>query len=192
MTPRILLASTSPYRAELLKRLAVDFEQAAPDCDETPLPDETPRELVVRLARMKALSLHRKDGGLTIGSDQVADFNGKIIGKPTDHDSAVQQLLSLSGQTVSFCTGMCVLLGDDSRESLVETQVQFRSLSKPQIERYLQLDQPYNCACSFKSESMGSVLVRRMTSDDPSALIGLPLLQLVDDLSEFGVTLPAA
>lgn len=191
MAPTILLASTSPYRAELLRKLGLDFEQQAPVCDETPQLGETPRQLVERLARNKAESLSDKsDTSVVIGSDQVADLHGRIIGKPGSHEAATEQLASVSGQRVTFYTGLSILRGSNQSSCVVTTEVQFRTLNAGQIERYLLADTPYQCACSFKSESLGTAIVKSMTSEDPSALIGLPLIKLVELLDGHGVYVP--
>ncbi len=191
MTAPVLLASTSRYRAELLGRLGLPFDQQSPVCDETPLPDEIPSELVARLARLKAESIH--DAGsdrITIGSDQVAHHAGVILGKPGDHAAATKQLQTIAGETVHFYTGLHVLRGNQARHCIVTTEVVFKALANSQIERYLLKDQPYDCACSFKSESMGSAIVETMASDDPSALIGLPLIKLAGFINDLGLELP--
>ncbi len=191
--PRLILASTSRYRAQLLERLGYPFEQLSPDCDETPLPAEQPVELVQRLALGKAQSvadLHPE--AVVIGSDQVADFNGTIIGKPADHADAVAQLTSIAGQRVVFQTGLCITRASDSiqRSCVVATTVQFRQLNADAIERYLEADRPYDCACSFRSESLGSAIVESMSSEDPCALVGLPVIRVANWLSEFGISMP--
>ncbi|OED38265.1 septum formation protein Maf [Chromatiales bacterium (ex Bugula neritina AB1)] len=191
MTAPIILASTSRYRAELLARFGLAFEQKAPVCDETPLQAEPPDELVIRLSRLKAESVHDSlSGQITIGSDQVANFQGRIIGKPGNHEAAIQQLIAISGKTVKFYTGLHVMRGSECRHDLISTTVQFKELTRSQIERYLHADKPYDCACSFKSESLGSAIVESMTSDDPSALIGLPLVRLAGFINELGQDIP--
>jgi septum formation protein len=193
MTAPLILASTSPYRAELLQKLRVPFSQQAPDCDETPQPNESAAALVERLAIGKAQSLATAHSqAIVIGSDQVADLNGQILGKPGDHETAVMQLQALSGQTLVFYTGLAVVRHADARSEtvVVPTRVAFRPLSDEKIERYLRADEPYNCAGSFKSESLGAALVESMSSDDPSALIGLPLIKLSIALEKLGVELP--
>ncbi len=190
---QLILASTSPFRKTLLDRLHVEFEQIAPDCDETPLPNEPAADLVNRLAREKALSVQRIEANrnaAVIGSDQVADLNGTILGKPHTHEAAVQQLQQLSGNTVVFYTGLCVLHGQQCLQTMVPTDVKFRSLSDAAIERYLQADEPYGCAASFKSECMGSAIVEYMRSDDPTALVGLPLIELAGFLNQAGLSVP--
>ncbi len=191
MAPKILLASTSPYRAELMRKLGLVFEQKAPVCDETPEANEAPVQLVERLARDKADSLNNEPGNpVVIGSDQVADLHGRIIGKPGNHTAATRQLETVSGQQVTFYTGLSVARGAEQSSCVVTTNVQFRTLSATQIQRYLNADTPYQCACSFKSESLGIALVRSMSSEDPSALIGLPLIKLVEMLDHHGVSVP--
>ena len=193
MTPKLILASTSPYRAELLTKLHQPFKQLAPDCDETPLANESASALVERLARIKAESLAMAHPeAIVIGSDQVADVDGCITGKPGNKESAIQQLQALSGKELVFYTGLAVVYKkrDESRSCVVPTSVVFRTLTKEKIVRYLDADQPYNCAGSFKSESLGSTLVKSMSSEDPAALIGLPLIQLSIYLEELGITIP--
>jgi septum formation protein len=188
----LVLASTSPYRRELLQRLEIPFTTAAPDVDESPLPGETPAELVQRLSESKARAVGKTRAGLIIGSDQVATTGNDILGKPGNHERAVKQLQQLAGNTVTFHTGLCLL--DSTRDTVqidvVPFSVEFRQLSTAQIERYLRREQPYNCAGSFKSESLGITLFTRMRGDDPTALIGLPLIRLTDMLAAAGITLP--
>ena len=191
-SPRITLASTSPYRKELLERLGIEFDTASPDVDETPLAGESPETLVKRLSEDKARAVAATHAGLIIGSDQVATSGNDILGKPGIHERAREQLRKLSGKSVIFHTGLC-LLNTDTNETQVEVvpfAVQFRQLTDEQIERYLQHDRPYNCAGSFKSEGLGIALFERMHGDDPSALIGLPLIRLTSMLAQAGVVLP--
>ncbi len=192
MIPELVLASTSPYRAELLAKLGVKFTQRAPICDETPESGEAPADLVLRLAIAKAQSLEHQFSKPTIiiGSDQVADLGGEIIGKPGNHKNAVDQLKRFGGQQIVFYTGLCVLKGDEQYSRVVPTCVRFRQLDDQQIERYLSADQPYNCAGSFKSESLGAAITESMTSDDPSALIGLPLITVADFVTRLGIPVP--
>jgi len=189
---KLILASTSPFRKTLLDRLGIPFEQRSPDCDETPHSGEESADLVMRLAVDKAQSVMDKldESAIVIGSDQVADHNGAILGKPHTHDNAVAQLKSLSGNTVMFHTGLCISSKSRSLTALVSTEVRYRSLTEEQIERYLKADEPYNCAASFKSECMGSAIVDYMRSDDPSALIGLPLIKVAQFLGELGIEVP--
>jgi len=188
----IVLASTSPYRKELLQRIGIDFKTIAPDVDESSLPGETPENLVKRLAEAKARVIGKTCEALIIGSDQVAVSGDEILGKPGSHENALVQLRKLSGKLVTFQTGLC-LLNSTSNEMQVDTvpfRVQFRKLDEQQIERYLRADQPYNCAGSFKSEGLGITLFERMDGDDPTALIGLPLIRLTSMLMQAGVVLP--
>lgn len=189
----ILLASTSASRRALLMRLGLAFECMAPGSDETPLPHETPAALVKRLAAAKANAVAQQHSeSLVIGGDQVAALDDKILGKPGDHVHAAQQLTALSGRTAIFHTGLCVQHAASGRELLhVDvTQVHFRKLTAPEIERYLQAEQPYACAGSFKSEGLGISLFERIDSQDPTALVGLPLIMLCRFLRELGVSLP--
>lgn len=188
----LILASTSPFRKTLLERLGLEFRQVAPDCDETPLPGETAEQLVERLAIEKARSVYATEPVTTIviGSDQVAVHEQQIIGKPHTHEAAIAQLSQLSGHCVMFHTGLCLMSDARRLHCVVSTQVKFKTLTEPQIERYLRADQPYGCAASFKSESMGSAIVEYMRSDDPSALIGLPLITVAGYLNELGVDVP--
>lgn len=190
--PPLVLASTSPFRRELLQRLGIAFTTAAPDVDESALPGESPAELVRRLSESKARAVGKARAGLIIGSDQVATTGEDILGKPGNHERAVEQLQRLAGNSVTFHTGLCLL--DSTRDTVqidvVPFSVEFRQLSDTQIERYLRREQPYNCAGSFKSESLGITLFTRMHGDDPTALIGLPLIRLTDMLAVAGITLP--
>ncbi len=188
----LVLASTSPFRKELLQRLAIPFETAAPDVDESPRADETPTALVRRLSEAKARAIGKLRQGLIIGSDQVATTGNDILGKPGTHPRAIEQLRYLSGRLVTFHTGLCLLnsVTNEAQLDVIPYKVQFRQLEEGQIERYLQADQPYNCAGSFKSEGLGITLFERMDGDDPSALIGLPLIRLTSMLAAAGVVLP--
>ncbi len=189
----IVLASTSPYRRGLLARLGVSFEVDSPVCDETPLDSESAHALVTRLSRDKAQSLTSKyPNGLIIGSDQVATRDGEILGKPHRHEVAVKQLTASSGRTVVFHTGLCVIdTATNKQQCVVEnTYVRFRALTSSQIERYLRTEKPYKCAGSFKSEGLGISLFESVSGDDPDALIGLPMIQLVTMLNTAGVSIP--
>lgn len=189
----LVLASTSPFRRELLLRLQVDFTQDSPQTDETPLAGENCEQLCLRLAVAKAYSLTEKyPTHLIIGSDQVATFQGEMIGKPITHANAVQQLSRFSGQQVDFYTAICLL---NSQTGLFQTHtekfsVYFRELTAAQIERYLIAEQPYQCAGSFKSEGLGICLFERLEGDDPTSLIGLPLIRLVTMLQNEGIFVP--
>lgn len=192
-TTPLILASTSRYRAQLLGRLQQPFEQLAPDCDETPVAGERPIDLVLRLAIGKAQSISSaRPEAVVIGSDQVADLDGAIIGKPDDHASAASQLRMIAGRRVAFQTGLCITRASDQRQfaCVVTTEVAFRSLDDASIERYLLADKPYDCACSFRSESLGSAIVESMSSEDPCALIGLPLIRVANWLPRFGIAIP--
>ncbi len=193
MNPPVILASTSRYRAELLQRLQIQFTQIAPECDETPLENETALALVERLAIAKATSIaEHHPNALVIGSDQVACCNDIIIGKPENHTAAIQQLNTLSGQNVDFHTGLCVMQQQTQQKlhCVITTNVVFKTLTSEQIERYLLTDKPYDCAASFRSEGYGSTIVDRITTNDPTALIGLPVILVADYLNQLGLLLP--
>ncbi|MBF0158932.1 MAG: septum formation inhibitor Maf [Magnetococcales bacterium] len=190
---RLVLASTSPSRRELLQRLNYPFIAVPPIADETPLPDEQPVQLVQRLAEAKATSLRQQfPDALIIGSDQVAVVQGEILGKPATHERAVAQLQRMSGQTVEFVNGLVLYHAATGRchKDVVTFAVTFRSLQPDQIERYLLQERPYHCAGSFKSEQLGIALCAAMHGEDPTALIGLPLIRLVTLLDLEGVTIP--
>lgn len=189
---RLILASTSPFRRELLGRLGVAFETASPDVDESRRENESAIALVKRLSEAKARAIGASQQGLVIGSDQVATLGETVLGKPGSHERAMEQLRQLSGQSVIFQTGLCLLdTGNDTQQlDVIPFTVHFRELDDAQIDRYLRHDQPYNCAGSFKSEGLGITLFERMEGDDPSALIGLPLIRLTAMLGNAGVLLP--
>ena len=193
MTRTLILGSTSRYRRELLERLRLPFEVAAPEVDETPLPGESPRELALRLAAAKARAVAQMHpGAVVIGSDQVADLAGEPLGKPGQHERAVQQLREMRGQTVVFQTALavvCVATGFEQVD-LAPVEVKFRDLSDEEIERYLRAEQPYDCAGSAKSEGLGIALLDAIHSDDPTALIGLPLIRTCRMLRAAGLVLP--
>ena len=181
MTPRpaLILASTSRYRRELLARLRVPFECVAPGVDESALAQETPARLASRLARAKAQAVaSRRPDAVVIGADQVADLDGETIGKPGSHERAVGQLRRMSGRTVVFQTAVAVVQASRGfvAEVLVPVAVRFRSLDAATIETYLRAEQPYDCAGSAKSEGIGLALLEAVEADDPTALIGLPLI----------------
>ncbi len=191
----IVLASTSPYRRQLLARLRVAFEIDAPAVDETPLPLELPRAIAQRLARNKALAVEpRHRDAIIIGADQVADDDGQPLGKPGDHAAALEQLQSLQGRTVVFHTALAVLdsASGQLREDSVPTTVRFRTLPRAVLDAYLRLDTPYDCAGAAKAESLGIMLLESVQSDDPTALIGLPLIRLTTLLMRNDVLLPVA
>ena len=188
--PRIVLASTSRYRRELLERLRCPFEVQAPQIDETPLPSEAPRETAIRLARGKAedVAAHRS-GAIVIGSDQTLDLGGVALGKPLSHEAALAQLQSLQGRTAVFYTAVAVIGPVMSSVQLdcVPTTVTFRNLSTVQLDAYLRSDQPYDCAGAAKIESLGITLIKSAESADPTALIGLPLIRLTSMLASAGI-----
>lgn len=184
----LVLASTSRYRAELLARLRVDFEQLAPAVDESRRPGESPLELALRLARDKATAVARlRPHAWVIGSDQVCALGEAALGKPGSVERAREQLRRLSGQTAVFHTAVCVVAPSGAAAVRhVPTRVVFRDLSEAEIDRYIELDNPLDCAGSAKSESLGPALLRSMQSDDPTALIGLPLIAVCDLLRDSG------
>ncbi len=187
---KLVLASTSRYRRELLARLQLPFESAAPDVDETALRGETPPQTALRLAQLKARAVAQKfPAALIIGSDQVATLDGAQIGKPGGHARALAQLKSMQGRAVVFHTALCLLNSASGRMQVREipVTVHFRQLSEVQIEAYLRKEQPYDCAGSAKSEGLGIALVERYEGDDPNALIGLPLIALTDMLRGEGL-----
>lgn len=187
---KLILGSTSPYRRELLSRLRVPFDTARPDVDETPLPDEAPATLARRLALAKAREVaHRFPEAVVIGSDQVADLEGQPLGKPGTHESAVAQLRRMRGQTVVFQTAVAVVCAATGFEQLdlAAVKVVFRDLDDHEIERYLRAEEPYDCAGSAKSEGLGIALLSRIDNDDPSALVGLPLIRTCHMLRAAGV-----
>ncbi|HWH73784.1 MAG TPA: Maf family nucleotide pyrophosphatase [Methylibium sp.] len=176
-TAPLILGSTSRYRRELLQRLGLPFESVAPRVDETPQPGETPATLAERLAQAKADEVAaRHPGAVVIGSDQVAELDGVAIGKPGTHERAVEQLRAMRGRCVVFHTAVAVRHGDFSALRRVPVTVRFRALSDAEIEIYLRAERPYDCAGSAKSEGLGIVLLDAIESDDPTALIGLPLI----------------
>jgi len=190
--PALILGSTSRYRRELLARLRLPFECVAPEVDETPLPSEAPAALALRLALAKAHAVaKRHPNAVVIGSDQVADLGGQPLGKPGNHERAVAQLQRMRGQTVVFQTAVAVVRLDTgfAQSSLAQIQVKFRDLSDSDIEAYLRAEQPYDCAGSAKSEGLGIVLLDAIHSDDPTALIGLPLIRTCQLLQAAGLRL---
>lgn len=187
---KLVLASTSPYRRELLTRLGVPFEVAAPDVDETPLAGESPDDTAQRLSVLKARAVAEKfPDTLVIGSDQVALLEGRQLGKPGTHDKAVAQLQSMRGKTLEFHTALTLL---NARTGSVQTanvpvRLVMRDYSDAQIEAYLRRDQPYNCCGSARSESLGIALIARYETEDPNALVGLPLIKLTEMLANEGL-----
>jgi septum formation protein len=188
MTPGLVLASTSAYRRSLLERLGIAFSVADPGVEEARRTGEAPEDMARRLAEAKARAVApRFPGSLIVGSDQVAVCGAEILGKPLTHDNAVRQLRTLSGRDAVFHTAVCVHGDRATRVRVVPCRVSFRKLDEALIERYLAKEQPYDCAGSAKSEGLGIALISRIESDDPSALIGLPLIALVDLLREQGL-----
>ena len=190
--PRLILASTSSYRRELLARLRLPFDIVRPDTDETALPGEAPLALAQRLAEAKAAAvaaLH--PAAWVIGSDQVAELDGQALGKPGGREAAIAQLTAMSGRAVRFRTGVCLSrAGTASRGALDTTTVRFRALDADEIARYVDAEQPYDCAGSFKSEGLGIVLFKAIESRDPTALIGLPMIATARLLRDAGFGLP--
>lgn len=188
----LILGSTSRYRKELLTRLRIPFETSAPDVDETPHSNESPKDLALRLALAKARAVALKyPEAVVIGSDQVADLEGTPLGKPGNHTNAILQLQRMRGKTVIFQTALsvvCIATGYE-RTDLAEVKVKFRDLSDAEIESYLRAEEPYDCAGSAKSEGLGIALLDSIDNDDPSALIGLPLIRTCQMLREAGVKL---
>ena len=188
---QLILASTSPFRKSVLEKLGLPFDCHAPEVDETPQPGETPAQLVERLSitKAQAVAAHFQQG-LVIGSDQVAVIDDEILGKPGNHENAVGQLERASGKTVTFLTGLALVNAESGaiQAEVVPFKVVFRQLTQPQIVNYLNAEQPYNCAGSFKSEGLGIALFERLEGDDPNTLIGLPLIRLIRMLEKEGVT----
>lgn len=198
MPPRLILASSSPYRRTLLERLRVPFEVAVPSVDETPHPDEAPAATALRLAEAKARAVAARLGGgsdsgelLVIGSDQVATFDGRQIGKPGNHETALAQLQAMRGRTVEFHSALTLF--DAVREAIqvedVVTRVRFRDLPDAELDAYLRAETPYDVAGSAKAEGLGIALVDAIDSDDPTALVGLPLIALTRMLRAVGYPL---
>ncbi|MFQ2099437.1 nucleoside triphosphate pyrophosphatase [Aeromonas sanarellii] len=193
MQTPLILASTSRYRKALLEKLGLRFQCASPEVDETPRPGETADTLVRRLAHAKASAIARQhDQGLIIGSDQVCVCDGRVLGKPGTVENAVAQLMLAQGRSVTFHTGLCVVNAANGHvEQLVEPfTVHFRSLDEAAIRRYVEAERPLDCAGSFKCEGMGIVLFKALEGRDPNALIGLPLIGLIDLLALHGLHLP--
>lgn len=187
--PRLILASTSVYRRELLNRLGLPFETRRPETDETPAPGEAPAALAARLARAKALALAAPDAWV-IGSDQMAELDGAPLGKPGTFAAAQAQLSSMSGRRVRFHTAVCVAGPEGLHEAVDLTEVHFRPLSAEEIGRYLQAESPLDCAGSFKCEGLGISLFEAIDNRDPTALVGLPLIATARLLREAGFRIP--
>ena len=190
MPPKLILASSSPFRQQLLARLQLDFDCISPDVDESTHPGEDAVSYVRRLAESKARTVSAQHpDAVVIGSDQCALRDGSILGKPGNHANALQQLREAQGKSVIFHTGVCVIRRDHDLCVVDEVpyEVEFRQLSDRQLEHYLQVEKPFQCAGSFKAEGYGTCLFRRLRGDDPSALIGLPLLRLTEMLEAAGI-----
>ena len=189
----IVLGSTSPYRKELLERLQLTFITDKPDINETPLANESPENYVKRLSLEKAKAVAQNHPNtLIIGSDQCSVLNNTIRGKPGNHENALKQLAESSGERVSFLTGLCLYdTADDSYQlDMIPFHVNFRTLRTKEIESYLLQEQPYACAGSFKSEGLGITLFKKLTGNDPTSLVGLPLIRLSEMLRQKGLLLP--
>lgn len=189
--PELILASTSPYRQELLQHLQIPFRVEAAAVDETPLPDEAPEALVCRLAEAKAQAVaHRNPQAVVIGADQMAVCGTRILGKPGNAERAVEQLGWMQGQAVEFLNGIAIVAASGTEIFLVPYRIVLRALTSMEIERYVARDQPLDCAGSFRSEGLGISLVKRMEGEDPHALMGLPLIALCRVLRKLGYPLP--
>ncbi len=191
LAPKIILASSSPFRKSLLERLHLDFTCQSPDVNEARLSNEPAAAYVCRLARQKAYKVASVNSdAIVIGSDQCALLDGKILGKPSTHENALAQLKSARGKTVVFHTGLCVMQLEKGFSEIddIQFEVDFRQLSDQQLEHYLRVDEPYQCAGSFKVEAYGISLFKRMRGDDPTSLIGLPLIRLVEMLELAGIS----
>lgn len=191
MKPNIILASSSPYRQELLARLNMPFKAISPEIDETPLANELPQATALRLAQLKARKIaENHTDALIIGCDQVATLDNIQLGKPMTHENAVKQLQHMRGRTVIFHSALCLFnpLSNHMQAEVVPYEVEFRHLSDAQIENYLRIEQPYNCAGSAKSEGLGIALIAAMYGSDPNALIGLPLIKLISMLQNENVS----
>jgi septum formation protein len=190
LQPQIILASSSAYRKQLLERLRLEFECLAPEIDESVEAGESAPDYVRRLAHAKAAVIAESNpAAVVIGSDQCAVLDGRILGKPGSHENALRQLRDARGKTVLFRTAVCVMHRQSGFCGIDEVpfEVEFRELADEQLEHYLRIEQPYQCAGSFKAEGYGACLFRRLRGDDPSALIGLPLLRLTTLLEEAGI-----
>lgn len=191
MSKPLILASTSPFRKQLLEKLNLTFSCCSPEVDESPLDNETPVDLVLRLAKLKAAAgADKYQKGIVIGSDQVAVINNKIIGKPLNRETAIEQLSQASGQAITFYTGLALHNVENGEvEAIVEQfVVHFRTLSQQAISHYVDIEQPFYCAGSFKSEGLGIALFEKLEGKDPNTLVGLPLISLIDLLQRQGIT----
>lgn len=186
MNQPLILASSSPYRKELLQRLFLDFEVFSPDIDESQLADERPEQTALRLAQLKAKKIaETHPDAIIIGCDQVATLDGIQLGKPGNHENAIKQLRMMRGKQVTFHSALCLYNAQTQhmQAEVVPYIVEFRNLSDTQIDRYLSIEKPYNCAGSAKSEGLGIALISAMHGEDPNALIGLPLIKLITMLT---------
>ncbi|WP_251359910.1 nucleoside triphosphate pyrophosphatase [Kangiella sp. TOML190] len=192
MSYSVILASSSKYRKELLSRILEDFTCISPNIDETPFPDEEPIEHVARLAEQKALAVAVKEpNAIVIGSDQICVLDGQILGKPGNQENTIKQLTACSGKSVYFYTSLCVTKGVDepSNITVVTTKVTFRDLAQTQIKSYIKRENPIDCAGSFKCEGLGIALFEAIESKDPTALIGLPLIEVAKQLDKFEINI---
>jgi len=188
---KLILASSSIYRRQLLERLQISFEVASPNIDESAFPQEKAKALSLRLAQTKALAIAQLNADAwVIGSDQVAECAGQVIGKPGTHEKALAQLKQMRGANVDFYTALCLMRGEVCMLTEVSTQVTFRNLPDAVLEAYLHIEKPYDCAGSAKSEGLGIILLEKIHSDDPTALIGLPLIALSQFLRAAGFQIP--
>ena len=190
MQTPIILASSSPFRRQLLKRLHLDFDCQAPDVDESILDEESAQSYVLRLAKAKAGKIAEQNpDAVVIGSDQCALLDNQILGKPGNHETALKQLRQAQGKTVVFHTGVCVmnLISGFEAVDSVSFEVEFRQLEDEQLDHYLRMEEPYQCAGSFKSEGYGITLFRAMRGEDPTALVGLPLITLIPMMEAAGI-----
>jgi len=189
--PPLVLASSSPYRAEMLKRLGLAFAVVPSGIDETPRADETPEALVRRLALDKARHVAvQHPEALVLGADQLAVLHGRVLGKPGSHGPAVAQIRQMSGNAVKFLSGIALVGPDRERVDIVPTHLQFRRLGQAEIERYVERDRPFDCAGAMRSESLGIALLASLSSEDPTALIGMPLIRIAEWLREAGREIP--
>lgn len=187
--PSLILGSSSPYRKELLERLHVKFTTDSPQVDETPLKEETPRDLSLRLSRLKARAVAQKHPGcVVIGSDQVLDLEGKCVGKPGNRENCIKQLEEMAGKTLIFHTAMTVIDASGlGHSAVVDTTIKMKELKRKTIEAYVDLEKPFNCAGSAKLEKLGICLISSFQSDDPTAIIGLGLIELTSMLEKCGI-----
>ena len=186
----LVLASSSPFRRLLLEQLDLPFRSISPEIDETPISGEGPQDLVRRLSIAKARAVAPKaPASLVIGSDQISVHNGRIVGKPQDHADAVSQLKNSSGQIINFYTGVALLntVNNNLQVEVIPFEIHFRSITYDQIEKYLEREQPYGCCGSLRADGLGIALLKRLAGNDPSALIGLPLITLVQMLKVEGI-----